>query len=89
MERSDCFTDMNKVHVRTETTRKEKLATWWQYMEEQFKALSDQFEAFLTQLSNMGGHNEHHHQPSPHIWEEEDKHDNGYKFGIPFAVPRT
>jgi hypothetical protein len=52
---------MNKVQVRMETTRKEQLAAWWQHMEEQFKAMRDQFEAFLTRLSNMSGHNKRHH----------------------------
>jgi hypothetical protein len=80
---------MNKVHVRTETTCKEQLATWWQHMEEQFEAMRDQFEALPTRLSNMSGHNEHHYRPPPHILEEEDEHDDGYKFEIPFTEHRT
>ena len=85
MERSDNFTNMNEVQVRSETTRKKQLATWWQHMEEQSKAIRDQFKAFPTQLSNMGGHNKHHHRPPPHVWEEEDELDDGYKSAIPFV----
>jgi hypothetical protein len=73
---------MNKVHVHTKTARKEQLVTWWQHMEEQFKAMRDQFEALYIRLSNMGGHNKHHHRPPLHISEEEDEHDNGYKSRI-------
>jgi hypothetical protein len=89
MGRSDRFADMNEVYVHTETTCKEQLATWWQHMEEQFEALRDHFEALSTRLSNMGGHSECHHRPPPHISEEEDEHDDGYKSGIPSAECRT
>jgi hypothetical protein len=75
--------DINEGRMRTETARKEQLETWWQHMEEQFEAMRDQFEAVPTRLSNMGGHNECHHQPPPHVSEEEDEHDNEYKSGIP------
>jgi hypothetical protein len=85
MEKGNRFANMNEVQVRTETTRKEQLATWWQHMEEQFEAMKDQFEAFPTRLSNMGGHNEHHHRLPPHVSDEEDEHDNGCKSGIPSA----
>jgi hypothetical protein len=54
-------------------------------MEEQFEAMRDQFEALPTQLSNMGGQNEHHHRPLLHVLEEEVEHDDGYKSGIPSA----
>jgi hypothetical protein len=46
-------------------------------------------EALPTRLSNMSGHNERHHRPPPHISEEEDEYDNGYKFGIPYAELQT
>jgi hypothetical protein len=38
---------MNEVYVCMEAACKEQLATWWQHMEDQFKAMRDQFEAFL------------------------------------------
>jgi hypothetical protein len=68
--------DMNEVHVRTVTTRKEQLATWWQHMDEQFEAIRNHINAFTTRLSNMGGHNKRHHQPLPHVSEEEDEHND-------------
>ena len=89
MGRSDCFADMNEVNVRMETTRKEQLTTWWQPMEEQFEAMRDHFEALSTRLSNMGGHNECHHRPPPHVSEEKDEHDDGCKSRIPSAECRT
>jgi hypothetical protein len=54
----------------------------------EFVAMRDQFEALPTRLSNMGGHNKCHHRPLPPVLEE-DKHDDGYKSGIPSANCRT
>jgi hypothetical protein len=83
MRRGNHFANMNEVQVHTEIACKEQLATWWQHMEEQFKAMRDQFEALPTRLSNVSGHNKGYHRPPPQISKEEDKHDNGYKSGIP------
>ena len=88
MGRSNHLADMNEVHVRIKTARKEQLATWWQHTEEQLTAMRDQFEAFPTWLSNIDGYNKCHHWFLPHVSEEEDKHDDGYKSEIPYAEHR-
>jgi hypothetical protein len=59
----NCYANLNEVYERKESVHEELAVAHWQHMEEQLEVMRGQMEALTTNLTNMGGHNRHLHQP--------------------------